>query len=123
MSPLLFVKEQKEKTFVSDQPYMISQIKVKLRFYSYISVIETSETIDSKWEIVARSINEDKLLTFNERTVNWIKITGQLSPNKVNYIILLTVLITVYSTDKGPLPTIFGRHRMFLTKKISSQKL
>ena len=123
MSPLLFVKEQKEKTFVSDQPYMISQIKVKLRFYSYISVIETSETIDSKWEIVARSINEDKLLTFNERTVNWIKITGQLSPNKVNYIILLTVLITVYSTDEGPLPTIFGRHRMFLTKKISSPKL
>ncbi|XP_063904111.1 BTB/POZ domain-containing protein 9-like isoform X3 [Zophobas morio] len=51
-------------------------------FLDYISVIETSETIDSKWEIVARSINEDKLLTFNERTVNFIKITGRLSPNK-----------------------------------------
>ncbi|XP_063904090.1 BTB/POZ domain-containing protein 9-like isoform X2 [Zophobas morio] len=65
-----------------NQPYMISQIKVKLRFYSYISVIKTSETIDSKWEIVARSINEDELLTFNERTVNFIQITGRLSPNK-----------------------------------------
>ncbi|XP_063904100.1 BTB/POZ domain-containing protein 9-like isoform X2 [Zophobas morio] len=65
-----------------NQPYMISQIKVELRFYRYISVIETSEKIDSKWEIVAPSINEDKLLTFNERTVNFIQITGKLSPNK-----------------------------------------
>ncbi|XP_063904097.1 BTB/POZ domain-containing protein 9-like isoform X3 [Zophobas morio] len=63
------------------QPYMISQIKVKLRFYSYISVIETLGNYPVEWEI-ARSINEDKLLSFNERTVNSIKITGQLSPNK-----------------------------------------
>ncbi|XP_063904094.1 BTB/POZ domain-containing protein 9-like isoform X1 [Zophobas morio] len=64
-----------------NQPYMISQIKVKLRFYSYISVIETLGNYPVEWEI-ARSINEDKLLSFNERTVNSIKITGQLSPNK-----------------------------------------
>ncbi|XP_063904093.1 BTB/POZ domain-containing protein 9-like isoform X2 [Zophobas morio] len=83
---MCIVKDSSPSSFILEvrlnQPYMISQIKVKLRFYSYISVIETYEKSRSKWEIVARSINEDKLLTFNERTVNWIKITGQLSPNK-----------------------------------------
>ncbi|KAJ3663208.1 hypothetical protein Zmor_007512 [Zophobas morio] len=50
--------------------------------FRYISVIETLGNYSLKWEIVARSINEDKLLTFNERILNLIKITGQLSPNK-----------------------------------------
>ncbi|XP_063904102.1 BTB/POZ domain-containing protein 9-like isoform X4 [Zophobas morio] len=65
-----------------NQPYIISQIKVKLRFYSYISVIEAFEGQFSNMEIVAHSINEDKLLTFKKRTINFIQITGQLSPNK-----------------------------------------
>ena len=87
---------------------MISQITVRLQFYKSISSIETVNNIEHL-EIVKRPINENVLLRFNERVVNLIRITGQLSPNKVSCTLLLTVLITAYSTDKGPRRTDFGR--------------
>ncbi|XP_063904337.1 BTB/POZ domain-containing protein 9-like isoform X2 [Zophobas morio] len=64
-----------------NQPYMISQIKVRLQFYKSISSIETS-CHNSPWKRVELPINENVLLRFNERVVNLIEITGQLSPNK-----------------------------------------
>ncbi|KAJ3665232.1 hypothetical protein Zmor_000737 [Zophobas morio] len=70
------------KTFLRlNQPYMISQIKVRLQFYKSISSIETSYNW-SRWERVELPINGNVLLRFNERVVSFIKITGQLSPNK-----------------------------------------
>ncbi|KAJ3665230.1 hypothetical protein Zmor_000735 [Zophobas morio] len=64
-----------------NQPYMISQIKVRLQFYKSISSIETANNSEH-WERVELPINENVLLRFNERVVSFITITGQLSPNK-----------------------------------------
>ena len=63
-----------------------------------------------QWEEVEFPVDENILLCFNERIVTFIRVIGQLSPNKASYIILLTVLMTdVYSIDERPHPTVFGR--------------
>ncbi|KAJ3646701.1 hypothetical protein Zmor_024277 [Zophobas morio] len=66
-----------------NQPYMISRIKARLRFYKSISSIATS-TDNMQWEEVEFPVDDNVLLCFNERIVTFIRVIGQLSPNKTN---------------------------------------